>query len=285
MPFARSCALSPILFDTPSAGLPAGLVDTHVHLNYPNFAEDLPEVAQRWREAGIRQLVHSCVTPDEFPQLQAIADQYPEVSLSVGLHPLEARQWQPEMAAQIAQLAASDERVVAIGETGLDFYKSDPADIELQKQAFQAQIAIAQSQDLALIIHCRDAAEATHQILSQAIAEGGPVRTVMHCWSGSPAETREFVALGCFVSFSGIITFKNAKAVRDSALEVPLTQLLVETDCPFLAPTPFRGKRNEPAYVEQVAHTLADLLHISSEKLAEQTSHNAAHLFRLPILA
>ncbi|MCJ2542579.1 TatD family hydrolase [Thermostichus vulcanus] len=265
--------------------VPAGWVDTHVHLNYPDFAEDLPEVAQRWREAGIHRLVHSCVTPEEFPQLQAIADQYPEVFLSVGLHPLEARQWQPDMAAQIAQLAAADPRVVAIGETGLDFYKSDPADIELQKQAFQAQIAIAQSQDLALIIHCRDAAEATHQMLSQAIAEAGPVRAVMHCWSGSPAETREFVALGCFVSFSGIVTFKNAQLVRDSALEVPLSQLLIETDCPFLAPTPFRGKRNEPAYVERVAHTLADLLHISPEQLAEQTSQNAAQLFRLPILA
>ncbi|MEN9225401.1 MAG: TatD family hydrolase [Thermostichus sp. DRC_bins_24] len=264
---------------------PAGLVDTHVHLNYPNFAADLPEVAQRWRQAGIRQLVHSCVTPDEFPQLQAIADQYPEVFLSVGLHPLEARLWQPPMAAEIARLAAGDPRVVAIGETGLDFYKSDPADIELQKQAFQAQIAIAQRQDLALIIHCRDAAAATHQILSQAIAEAGPVRAVMHCWSGSPAETREFVALGCFISFSGIVTFKNAKAVRESALEVPLTQLLIETDCPFLAPTPFRGKRNEPAYVEQVAHTLADLLGIPLENLAEQTSHNAAQLFRLPVLA
>ncbi len=263
---------------------PAPLVDTHVHLNYPNFAEDLPQVAERWRQAGIRQLVHSCVTPAEFPQLQAIADQYPEVLLSVGLHPLEARLWQPSLAEEIAQLAAGDKRVVAIGETGLDFYKSNPADIELQKQAFQAQIAIAQEQDLALIIHCRDAAEATHQILSQAIAKGGPLRAVMHCWSGSPAETRLFVELGCFISFSGILTFKNAEAVRNSALEVPLSQLLVETDCPFLAPTPFRGKRNEPAYVQRVAQTLADLLGIPLEKLAEQTSHNAAQLFRLPVL-
>ncbi|MEN9231715.1 MAG: TatD family hydrolase [Thermostichus sp. DG02_5_bins_236] len=284
MPFARSYALIPTLFDTTSAGLPTGWVDTHVHLNYPNFSEDLPEVAQRWRAAGIRQLVHSCVTPDEFPQLQAIADQYPEVFLSVGLHPLEARQWQPEMATQIAQLAAADPRVVAIGETGLDFYKSDPATIELQKQAFRAQIAIAQSKDLALIIHCRDAAEATHELLLQAIETSGPVRAVMHCWSGSPAETREFVALGCFVSFSGIVTFKNAKVVQASALEVPPSQLLVETDCPFLAPTPFRGKRNEPAYVERVAQALAELLGIPLEKLAEQTSHNAAQLFRLPLL-
>ncbi|MEN9242614.1 MAG: TatD family hydrolase [Thermostichus sp. DG02_3_bins_51] len=263
----------------------AGWVDTHVHLNYPNFAEDLPEVARRWRAAGIRQLVHSCVTPDEFPQLQAIADQYPEVFLSVGLHPLEAGRWQPQTAPQIAQLAAADPRVVAIGETGLDFYKSDPATIELQKQAFRAQIAVAQQQDLALIVHCREAAEATHQILSQAIAEAGPVRAVMHCWSGSPAETREFVALGCFISFSGIITFKNAQAVRDSALEVPLTQLLVETDCPFLAPTPFRGQRNEPAYVEKVGRTLAEVLRLPPEQLAAQTSHNAAQLFRLPVLA
>ncbi|MFS8868168.1 TatD family hydrolase [Synechococcus sp. H65.1] len=262
----------------------APLVDTHVHLNYPDFAEDLPQVAERWRQAGIRHLVHSCVTPAEFPQLQAIANQYPEVFLSVGLHPLEARQWQPDLAEKIAQLAASDTRVVAIGETGLDFYKSDPADIERQQASFRAHIAIAQEQDLALIVHCREAAAATYELLKEALATGGPLRVVMHCWSGSPEETRLFVELGCFISFSGIVTFKNAETVRRSALEVPLSQLLVETDCPFLAPTPFRGKRNEPAYVQRVAQTLAELLQIPLEDLAQQTSQNAARLFRLPQL-
>ncbi|MFS8895912.1 TatD DNase family protein [Thermostichus sp. OS-CIW-29] len=267
-----------------TAVLPAApLVDTHVHLNYPDFAADLPQVAERWRQTGIRRLVHSCVTPAEFPQLQAIADQYPEVFLSVGLHPLEAGQWQPDLAEKIAHLAASDERVVAIGETGLDFYKSNPADIERQKESFWAQIAIAQAQDLALIVHCREAAAATYAILKEAMATGGPVRAVMHCWSGSPVETRQFVELGCYISFSGIVTFKNAETVRRSALEVPLSQLLVETDCPFLAPTPFRGKRNEPAYVQRVAQTLAELLGIPPEKLAEETSQNAARLFRLPL--
>jgi TatD DNase family protein len=169
-----------------TAVLPAApLVDTHVHLNYPDFAEDLPQVAERWRQAGIRQLVHSCVTPAEFPQLQAIADQYPEVFLSVGLHPLEARQWQPALAEKIAQLAAGDRRVVAIGETGLDFYKSDPSDIERQKESFRAHIAIAQEQDLALIVHCREAAAATYEILQEAMVTGESLRVVMHCWSGS----------------------------------------------------------------------------------------------------
>jgi TatD DNase family protein len=266
-----------------TAVLPAApLVDTHVHLNYPDFAEDLPQVAERWRQAGIRQLVHSCVTPAEFPQLQAIADQYPEVFLSVGLHPLEARQWQPALAEKIAQLAAGDRRVVAIGETGLDFYKSDPSDIERQKESFRAHIAIAREQDLALIVHCREAAAATYEILREAVTTGGSLRVVMHCWSGSPEETRLFVELGCFISFSGIVTFKNAETVRRSALEVPLSQLLVETDCPFLAPTPFRGKRNEPAHVQRVAQTLAELLQIPLEDLAQQTSQNAARLFRLP---
>jgi TatD DNase family protein len=215
--------------------------------------------------------------------LQAIADRYPEVFLAVGLHPLEAHLWQPRMMAEIDQLAASDDRIVAIGETGLDFYKSDPATREQQFAAFRAQIEIARQQDLALIVHCREAAVATRQVLQEALSTlGRSLRVVMHCWSGTPQETDWFVDLGCYISFSGIVTFKNAESVKQSVLRVPADQLLVETDCPFLAPVPYRGKRNEPAYVSHVATMVAHLRQESLVDLAQQTTRNARCLFRLP---
>ncbi len=256
------------------------LVDTHVHLNFDLYSEDLEQVARRWREAGITQLVHSCCRPDEFLQLQEVAERYPEVFLAVGLHPLEASDWNPKMGKQINQLAQSP-RVVAIGETGLDFYKSDPESRDLQEQAFRAQLSIAQTLDLAVIVHSRDAAVATRDVLDEMDPEH-QLRVVMHCWSGTPEETRWFVERQCWVSFSGIVTFKNAKSVKQSAKEVPTDQLLVETDCPFLAPVPYRGKRNEPAFVAEVAKVVAQLRGVTLPLLAEQTTANARRLFQLP---
>jgi TatD DNase family protein len=253
------------------------LVDSHVHLNFDRFGEDLSAVAQRWRDAGVEQLVHSCCDPAEFSQLQAIADRYPEVFLSVGLHPLDVQQWQPEMEGTIEGYARADRRVVAIGETGLDFFKSDHLD--QQREAFSRHIAIAQRLDLPIIVHCRDAAIAAREMLEAA----GDVRGVMHCWSGTPEETRWFVDLGFYISFSGIVTFKNADTIRASVAEVPGDRLLIETDCPFLAPVPYRGKRNEPAYVARVAAELAALRGLPVATLATQTSTNARQLFRLPI--
>lgn len=259
-------------------------IDSHVHLNFDSFQSDLDQVAQNWRKAGVAQLVHSCCTPAEFPQLQAVADQYPEVSLAVGLHPLEAGSWSEEIGLAITQWAKEDPRVVAIGETGLDFYKSEAEMIDLQKEAFRYQLSIAQELDRAVIVHCRDAAVATREILKEMDPDRN-LRIVMHCWSGTPEETRLFVELGCWISFSGIVTFKSAKTVHQSVFEVPADRLLIETDCPFLAPTPYRGQRNEPAHVIQVAQTLAQLRQESLDELAEQTTHNACVLFRLPFTA
>ena len=257
------------------------LVDTHVHLNFDAYVDDLDQVAQQWRAAGIAQVVHSCCRPSEFPQLQAVADRFPEVFLAVGFHPLEAAHWDPTQAEQIERYALEDPRVVAIGEMGLDFYKSDPATIELQYQAFRAQIEIGQKRDLALIIHCRDAAEATRDLLDD-LDPDHRLRVVMHCWSGSPEETTWFVERGCYISFSGIVTFKSARTVQASVLTVPLDQLLVETDCPFLAPVPHRGQRNEPAHVVHVAHKVAELRQLPIDQIAAQTTRNAQRLFRLP---
>lgn len=258
------------------------LVDTHVHISFDSFQDDLDLVAQRWREVGVVRLVHSCVEPSEFERIRAIADRFPELSFAVGLHPLDVDQWTPELGQQIAQLAQSDPRVVAIGETGLDFFKSDQ--IELQYEALQAQLAIAQQLDLPVIIHCRDAAEAMAEQVQRFQSAQGPVKGVMHCWGGSPEETQWFLDLGFYISFSGTVTFKKAEQIKASAVMVPSDRLLVETDCPFLAPVPQRGKRNEPSFVAHVAHQVAALRDVSPMDLAQQTTQNALQLFNLPPL-
>ena len=259
-------------------------IDTHVHINFDSFQPDLSQVADAWRQAGVVRLVHSCVEPSEFPKTQAIADQYPEVSFAVGLHPLDMDQWTAKTADQIEALARSDQRVVAIGETGLDFYKA--ADHSVQQEAFWAQLAIAHRLDLPVIVHCRDAADAAADLVAQFMAAEGAVRGVMHCWAGTPAETQRFLDLGFFISFSGIVTFKNAHQVKASAQMVPEARLLIETDCPFLTPEPHRKqRRNQPAHVTHVAAAIAALRQTSKAEIAAVTTQNALDLFRLPPLA
>ncbi len=254
------------------------LVDTHVHLNFDTFQADLDQVAQQWRDAGVVHLVHSCVEPAEFSHIRSIADRFPEISLSVGLHPLDVAQWNESTAAEIAQLADSDSRVVAIGELGLDFYKD--SDSAQQRLALEGQLHVARDRDLPIIVHCRDAAPQMREVFQQFFDAHGPVRGVMHCWSGTPEETAWFLDLGFYVSFSGIATFKSASQVHESVRLVPGDRLLIETDCPFLAPVPKRGKRNQPAFVRYVAEQVAQLREESLEAIASQTSENAGTLFR-----
>jgi len=257
------------------------LIDTHVHINFDSFQPDLDAVAQNWRDAGVVRLVHSCVTPAEFEQTQALADRFPELFFAVGLHPLDVDQWTEDSASQILALAQSDPRVVAIGEMGLDFYKADNR--ELQEQAFWAQLKVAHQLNLPVIIHCRDAAEAMAKLIRVFWEEQGMVQGVMHCWSGTPEETQWFLDLGFYISFSGIVTFKNAAQVHESAQLVPSDRLLIETDCPFLAPVPKRGeRRNQPAYVKYVAEQVARLRGVEVEAIASQTTANACLLFKLP---
>ncbi|MBD2104864.1 TatD family hydrolase [Leptolyngbya sp. FACHB-261] len=261
--------------------MPSPLIDSHVHLNFESFQQDLDATAQRWREAGVVRLIHSCVEPAEFSQIQALADRFPELSFAVGLHPLDADKAMPELLDQLRSLAASDRRVVALGEMGLDFYKADNQ--AQQELVFRAQLALARELDLPVIIHCRDAAARMYELLLAVQAEGPPVRGVMHCWGGTPEETSWFLGLGFYISFSGTVTFKNATQIQASVAVVPDERLLIETDCPFLSPVPKRGKRNEPAFVQYVAQQVAQLRGLSLESLAELTTHNAAQLFRLSL--
>jgi TatD DNase family protein len=257
------------------------LIDTHVHINFEVFQPELQSLQTRWQEAGVVHLVHSCVEPGEFQQIQSLADRFSELSFAVGLHPLDAHRWTDTMADQIQKAAQSDRRVVAIGETGLDFFKADNQ--AWQAQVFQAQLEIAYQLDKPVIIHCRDAAESLRDLILTFQKTNGPVRGVMHCWSGSPVETQWFLDLGFYISFSGIVTFKKAEQIHASAKIVPEDRLLIETDCPFLAPVPQRGKRNEPAYVRYVAEAIAALREVPLEKLAHQTTRNACELFQLTL--
>lgn len=257
------------------------LIDTHVHINFDVFQSDLEAIRDRWREAGVVKLVHSCVEPKDVASIVALADQLPELTFSVGLHPLDAEKWTPEMAEQILAFARADARVVAIGEIGLDFFKAD--NFTWQKKVFEAQLAIASCLDLPVIIHCRDASVAMRDLLQEFWLTHKPVRGVMHCWGGTPEETQWFLDLGFYISFSGIVTFKNATQIHSSAILVPSDRLLIETDCPFLAPVPKRGKRNEPAYVRYVAEAVAHLRQVSLLELSDQTTQNACKLFGLTL--
>lgn len=258
------------------------LIDTHVHINFEVYNSEREDLRRRWRAANVVQLVHSCVTPQEFDSIQTLAHQYPELYFAVGFHPLESAQWSSELADQIQTLASSDPKVVAIGETGLDFYKADNA--QQQYQALEAQLHIAQTLNLPVIIHCREAALPLAEYLRCFHRSQRNLKGVMHCWGGTPEETQWFLDLGFYISFSGTVTFKKATQIQESCQIVPSDRLLIETDCPFLAPVPKRGKRNEPAYVYHVAEAIATLRNVPLETLAAQTTQNAQSLFELPQL-
>jgi TatD DNase family protein len=257
------------------------LIDSHVHLNFDVFEPDLPAVRSRWQEAGVIHLVHSCVEPAEFASIQLLATKIAELSFAVGLHPLDVDKWTTDTAEQIASFAQRDSKVVAIGEIGLDFYKAENQ--TQQKDVFVAQLEIARELDLPVIIHCRDAASITRDVI-QDFQQHSQIKGVMHCWTGNVEETEWFLDLGFYISFSGIVTFKNAKQIQESAKMVCNDRLLIETDCPFLSPVPKRSqKRNEPAFVRYVAETLATLRNVNTEDIAAITTTNACKLFGLSV--
>ena len=257
-------------------------MDSHCHVVFSDFHEDLDTVAQHWREQGVCALVHACVTPEEIPAIRQLADRFPELRYAVGLHPLEAGRWHETMPDLFLEACRGDERVVAVGELGLDLYKA--TNVEQQVTALEAQLDVAWEMDLPVIIHCRQAATLLRDILVARRQARRPVRGVMHCWAGTPQEMSWFLDLGLVISFSGLVTFKNAKAVHACAREVPEDRYMVETDCPFLAPTPHRGQRNEPGFVVHVAEKMAALRHCSVERVRHVSSRTAARLFGLGAL-
>jgi TatD DNase family protein len=259
----------------------APLVDSHCHIVFRNFEDDLDAVVNRWREAGVKALVHACVEPSEIPAIRALADRLPELRYSVGVHPLDTEHWQPDTATGLRAAAEADARVVAIGELGLDLFRQK--NLEEQLSVLVPQLDLAVSLDLPVIIHCRDAAEPMLALLRQRQAEDCCPRGVMHCWGGTPEEMEAFLALGFYISFSGTVTFPKAEATHACARLVPADRFLVETDCPFLAPVPRRGQRNEPAFVAAVAARVAELRGESLTAVAHTSTANAQRLFGLPV--
>jgi TatD DNase family protein len=265
----------------PKEAPPPALVDSHCHIVFRNFDADLDAVAERWREAGVGALVHACVEPSEIPAIRALADRFPELSYSVGVHPLDTEHWHPDTRQVLGEAACADTRVVAIGELGLDLFRQK--NLEHQMAVLTPQLDLACELDLPVIIHCRDAAAPMLAELRQRAERGLCPRGVMHCWGGTPEEMAGFLELGLLISFSGVVTFPKAEATQACARQVPADRYLVETDCPFLAPAPHRGQRNEPAHVAAVARKVAELRGESLELVAHTTTANAAALFGLTV--
>ena len=258
------------------------LIDSHCHLIFENFEKDLEEVVSRWRSIGVKKLLHACCELSEIPKLQNISRKFNELYYSVGLHPLEANKWEDNSKTKLKNAAQKDNKVVAIGELGLDFFKSD--NTKEQIDALVPQMHLAYELGLPVIIHCREAANQMIKICHELSKEGKCPKGVLHCWTGTPVEMKQFLDLGFYISFSGIVTFPKAYEIHECAKIVPSNRYLIETDAPFLAPVPHRGKRNEPAFVENVAKFLADLRSSDFNKIAKESSRNAEDLFKFDLI-
>ncbi len=259
------------------------LIDTHCHLDFPELARDRAGVLSRAGAAGVARMVTISTEVEKFASIVAIAESHAEIYCSVGTHPSHAHEEREFSAEELVALAAHP-KCVAIGETGLD-YHYDRAPRDLAHRVFRNHISAARKTGLPLVIHSRDADADMAAILTEEMA-AGPFKALLHCFTSGRELAEKALALGCYISFSGIVTFKNSKELRDIAEIVPLDRLLVETDAPFLAPTPYRGKTNEPAYVAETAKLLAGVKGTEVEALAEATTANALRLFdKMPLLA
>jgi TatD DNase family protein len=253
------------------------LFDTHAHLHFPEFAGDLDAVLARARDAGVRRMVTIGTDVPTSRAAAALAEREPDVWAAVGIHPHEAADADEAALTEIERLASAP-RVVAIGETGLDFFR-DRSPREAQTRAFTAQVAMARRLGKPVLVHCRDAHAETLALL----AADGPLERggIMHCFSGDVALARRCIELGLLVSLAGPVTYPKPGALPDVARAIPADRLVVETDCPFLPPQPYRGKRNEPAYLAITAARVAELRGEPLADLAGRMSENARALFRL----
>ena len=252
------------------------LIDSHCHLDFPDFAEEREAIVQRALDAGVKRMVTISTRVRKFDGIRAIAEAHDPVYCSVGTHPHNAHEEQDVTAADLVALAAHP-KCVAIGEAGLDyFYDKSPRDE--QAKSFRAHIAAARETQLPLVIHARDADEDMAAILTEETGKGA-FPFVLHCFSSGRRLAETGIALGGYVSFSGILTFKNSQEIRDIAKDMPADRILVETDAPYLAPPPFRGKRNEPAYVKNTAQVLAETRGVSLDDIGASTTENFYRLF------
>jgi len=253
------------------------LVDSHCHLDFPDFAPELDAVVARAQAAGVGHMVTICTRVRRHAQVLAVAERFPNITCSVGTHPHHAHE-ELDITAEDLIARTSHPKVVALGEAGLDYhYDNSPRDA--QAQGFRTHIAAARATQLPLVIHTREADDDCARILEDEMGKGA-FPAVLHCYTGGAELARRAVALGCYIGFTGIVTFKNSAALRAIAAELPADRFLVETDAPYLAPLPYRGKRNEPSYVVEVAKVLAEVRGVSFEDISRQTTENFFKLFR-----
>lgn len=259
----------PPVFDAP-------LIDSHCHLDFPDFGDELDDVVARAGRAGISHMVTISTHLSRFPRVLAVAERFDNVFCTVGIHPHEAGTEAEVSCDELVELAQHP-KVVGIGETGLDFYyEHSPRDV--QERQFRTHIAAARETGLPLIVHTRDADTDTIRILEEEHAKGA-FPGLIHCFSASGALAERMVGIGLYISFSGIVTFKKADALRDVAKTLPAERILVETDSPYLAPVPRRGKRNEPAYTAFTAQKIAEIRGVSAAEIARTTTANFKRLF------
>ena len=254
------------------------LFDSHCHLENGRFEEDLPEVMARMKDAGVNRCILAGSDMETGEQIVALTREHSHVYGVVGIHPHDAKTWTDDCADRLARWV-KEERIVGIGEIGLDYYY-DHSPRDVQKEVFVKQLLLARELDMPAVFHVRDAHGDVLDLLraNRAQLPAG----VVHCYSGSVESAREYLDMGFYISFAGPITFKNANKLLDVAKYVPLDRILVETDSPYLAPVPMRGRRNEPTYVQYVAQTVAELRGISPEEMAQAAFENTCRLFRIP---
>ncbi|MDE3015593.1 MAG: TatD family hydrolase [Pseudomonadota bacterium] len=262
------------------------LVDSHCHLNFSDFKEDIKDVIARARVAGVRVMQTICTGMAEFDEVLGIAEKYENIYCSVGVHPNDSGKTEIVLSEKLIEKTLHP-KVIGIGETGLDYHyfpsskpqgTSDKSDRESQKNSFIQHIAAARKTGLPLIVHTRDADEDTVHILKQEMAKGA-FKGLIHCFTSSKYLAEQMIELGLYISVSGIISFKNAQDIRDTVSGLPINRLLVETDAPYLAPAPHRGKRNEPSFVMYTNKVLAELKGISEDESARATTENFFRLF------
>jgi TatD DNase family protein len=252
------------------------LVDSHCHLDFPDFAGDLDAIVARAEAAGIGRIVTISTRVRRVSALLAISERFPNVYCSVGTHPHQADEEDGIPTSELIELTRHP-KVVALGEAGLDYFYQHGSR-EAQERGFRAHIAAARATGLPLVIHTREADDDCGRILEEEMARG-PFRAVLHCYTGGRDLAMKAIAMGLSISFTGILTFKKSQALRDLAAELPADRIMVETDAPYLSPLPYRGKRNEPAYVVETAKVLAEARGVSPDAIAQQTTENFFRLF------
>ncbi|HEY8162435.1 MAG TPA: TatD family hydrolase [Methylocystis sp.] len=253
------------------------LIDTHCHLDFPDFAPEQADIVARAKARGVGRMITISTHLSRFDRVKAVAEAYPDVFCTVGTHPHHSHEEAEPTVEQLVTLSQHP-KCVGLGEAGLD-YHYDHAPRDVSQRVFRTHIAAARETGLPLVIHTRDADEDCAAILREEMGKGA-FPALLHCFTSSRALAETAVELGLSISFSGVVTFKNSAELRETARAVPLERMLVETDAPFLAPVPHRGKRNEPAFVVDTARMLAEIKGVSEAELARATTENALRLFR-----